>query len=219
MKTDRERIIALAGIFQAAALTQQVAQKGVADTAAMEASIYSLFQIEAKSVEEVYGGAKGVKTGLQQLCAQMSYVNLAGSEITRYILSLIHLEKKLSTNSSMMKRIGDGIQLSTERLEHYPMLHTNILAQLGELYAETISTLQPRIMVNGEPTYLQNPDNADKIRALLLAGIRSAMLWRQCGGKRLQLLFGRGRVAAVAQDLLETLQQEERESTSGAHLH
>lgn len=39
--------------------------------------------------------------------------------------------------------------------------------------------------------HLQDSRNADKVRALLLAGIRSAMLWRQLGGRRWQLLFSR----------------------------
>ncbi len=218
MKTDRDRTIALAGLFQAASLTQQVAQKGVADTAAMEASIQSLFQIDAESVEAVYGGVKGVKAGLQQLCTQISSVNLQNSEIARYVLSLTHLERKLAANPTMMTHISDTIQLTTRRLEHFPMLHSNILAQLGDLYSETISTLKPRIMVNGEPAHLQNPDNANKIRALLLAGIRSTLLWRQCGGRRLQLLFGRGKIVTLAQNLLEALQKEENETTSNTHL-
>jgi high frequency lysogenization protein len=45
--------------------------------------------------------------------------------------------------------------------------------------------LSPRIMVNGDPAHLNNPENANRIRALLLAGIRAAMLWRQSGGGRL----------------------------------
>jgi len=208
MKTDRDRIIALAGIFQAAALTRQVAQKGVADTKAMEASIYSLFQIDAPSVEAVYGGVKGVRTGLQQLHAQLSSAALQNPEIARYVLSLMHLERKLAANPGMMKQITGAIRSASGQLEHFPMLHSNILARLGDLYSETISTLQPRIMVNGEQMHLQNPDNANKIRALLLSGIRSAMLWRQCGGKRLQLLFGRGRMAALAKNLLESIQDE-----------
>jgi len=32
---------------------------------------------------------------------------------------------------------------------------------------------------------------ANKIRTLLLAGIRAAVLWRQMGGNRWQLLFSR----------------------------
>ena len=55
MKTERDRCIALAGVFQAAGLASRVARRGMADSEAMESSLYSLFQVDAASVEEVYG--------------------------------------------------------------------------------------------------------------------------------------------------------------------
>jgi len=208
MKTDQDRIIALAGIFQAAHLTDQIAHSGIADASAMDASIYSLFQIDAKSVRAAYGGTEKIRIGLQKLDQEMAAINLQGSEITRYVLTLMHLEQKLSKNPAMLKQIADTIALATERLDHFPMLHSNIIALLADVYTSTISTLQPRIMVNGEPAHLQNPDNANKIRALLLAGIRSAMLWRQCGGSRIKLLLSRRKTINQTQKLLESLQYE-----------
>jgi len=206
MRTEHDRLIALAGIFQAATLVDQIAQKGMTDSAVMEASIFSLFQIDAESVESVYGGTKNIKTGLQQLSNQISSFNLQSSEIARYVLTLMHLERKLSRNPGMITEITDSIQTATERLDHFPMLHSNIIAQLADTYAKTISTLQPRIMVNGDPAHLETPDNANKIRTLLLAGIRSALLWQQCGGSRLQLLFGRRKIINQAEELLGSLQ-------------
>ncbi len=205
MKTDQDRIIALAGIFQAAYLTDQIANKGMADSSAINTSIHSLFQIDAESVEAVYNGVENIQTGLQQLDKEMVAINLKGSDTTRYALTLMHLEQKLSKNRAMLKQIADAINLATQRLDHFPMLHSNIIALLGDTYASTISTLQPRIMVNGKPEYLQNSDNANKIRALLLAGIRSTMLWRQCGGSRIKLLFNRRKTISQAQNLLKSL--------------
>ncbi|MCP4993969.1 MAG: lysogenization regulator HflD, partial [Gammaproteobacteria bacterium] len=80
----------------------------------------------------------------------------------------------------------------------FPMLHQNILGQLADIYSQTLSTMQPRIMVNGEPLHLQNSDNTNYIRSLLLAGIRSAMLWHQCGGKRLQIIMSRQKIINTA---------------------
>jgi high frequency lysogenization protein len=148
MNTDQDRIIALAGIFQAAYLTQQVAHKGMADSSAMDASIHSLFQIDAESVGSVYGGAKNIRTGLQALNREIATINLQGSEVTQYVLTLMHLEQKLSKNSAMMQQIADTMTLATQRLDHFPMLHSNIIALLADTYSSTISTLQPRIMVN-----------------------------------------------------------------------
>jgi len=212
MKTDQDRIIAFAGIFQAAYLVDQIAHSGIADSSAVNASIYSLFQIDAESVRAVYGGVDNVRIGLQQLDQEMISINLQGSDITRYVLTLMHLEQKLSKNPAMIRQITDAINLATQRLDHFPMLHSNIIALLADTYASTISTLHPRIMVNGEPEYLQNTDNANKIRTLLLAGIRSTMLWRQCGGSRIKLLFSRRKTISQAQELLKSLPYDEQKT-------
>ncbi len=205
MHSEQDRLIALAGIFQAAWLTHQIAYKGMADSRAMEASIYSLFQIDAESVPAVFGGIAGVTGGLQQLSGQFLAPSRQGSDISRYVIALMHLERKLSADPVMLDKLGQDIGRISERLAHFPLLHSNILAQLADCYTQTISTLLPRIMVNGEPTHLQNPDNANKIRALLLAGIRSARLWRQCGGTRLQILLRQRRLNRLAKTLLQEL--------------
>ena len=118
------------------------------------------------------------------------------------------MEHKLPdrTLKEMLQEIGRGIDLATDRLEHFNLLHPNIIAQLADIYASTISTLKPKIMIHGEPLHLQNPENANRIRALLLAGIRSAMLWRQCGGGRFQVIFGRKRLLKEVHLLLTEIQ-------------
>ena len=57
-------------------------------------------------------------------------------------------------------------------------------------------------MIKGDQTHLANPENAAKIRTLLLAGIRAALLWRQAGGNRWKLIFARGAMQKEAQGLL-----------------
>jgi high frequency lysogenization protein len=58
-------------------------------------------------------------------------------------------------------------------------------------------------MVDGEHHILNVQENADKIRALLLAAVRSAVLWRQCGGSRWQMLFKRDQLIAEAEAVIE----------------
>jgi len=203
MNSERERCIALAGLFQAAELASQVARRGIADTAAMEASIHSLFQVDADSVEEVYAGLSGVTIGLKAICAQLADGKNRNIDITRYVISLLHLERKLSKRSAMLDQIGEGIKTTAGRLDHFHLLHPNIMAGLAEIYTSTVSQLRPRIMVQGDPLHLQNSENINRVRALLLAGIRSAMLWRQCGGGRLQILLGRKKMLDITRSLLQ----------------
>ena len=203
LSTITNQTIALAGIAQAAALVQQLATTGSADSAALEASIASLFVSDEHGVENVYGGLSCLKLGIAQLNDQMAGLKIANPEQARYAASLVFLENQLAKQPAMLKTIFAGINRAQTQTEHFGPLHENVLANLGDIYHTTISTLQPRIMVNGEQEYLSKPDIVNKIRACLLAGIRSAILWRHCGGARWKFLFFRKKIQAELQNLLK----------------
>ncbi|MES9992204.1 MAG: high frequency lysogenization protein HflD [Candidatus Thiodiazotropha sp.] len=205
---DSDRAIALSGIYQAASLVQQVARRGLVNADSIAANIHSLFQIDADSVADVYGGVEGIAPGLRLTYRQLSGEESRDNELTRYLLALVQLERKLSRQLERLDRIKEGINIIASRLSHFPATHSNILGALAEIYAENISQLSPRIMVSGEPVYLQNSDNVNKIRALLLSGIRAATLWRQTGGKRRELLFMRRRYTDACKQLLDDIHQE-----------
>ena len=203
LNTITNQTIALAGIAQAAALVQQLATTRTAEPMAMEASIASVLKIDSDSVTDVYGGLFGIKLGLKQLNEQMTGYKVVNPEQARYSASLVFLENQLSGRKDLLDSIQIGIAKAQAQSEHFGLLHENVLANLGEVYQSTISTLQPRIMVNGEQEYLSRPDVANKIRACLLAGIRSAILWKQCGGTRWKFLFFRKKIQAELQILLK----------------
>jgi high frequency lysogenization protein len=125
------------------------------------------------------------------------------AELMRYAVSLMFLERQLMRNTRMLAKVRDGIDAATQQSEHYAITHENVIARLADTYASTISQLQPRIMVQGKPEYLNTPANANRIRALLLAGMRSAVLWRQLGGNRLRLLWTRKSIVRCAEGLLD----------------
>lgn len=203
LNTITNQTIALAGIAQAAALVQQLATTGTADPIAMETSIGSILKIDSDSVIDVFGGLAGLKLGLKQLNGQMTGYKIVNPEQARYSASLVFLENQLSGRKDLLKSIQTGITKAQAQSEHFGLLHENVLANLGDIYHSTISTLQPRIMVNGEQEHLSRPDIANKIRACLLAGIRSAILWKQCGGARWKFLFFRKKIQAELQNLLK----------------
>lgn len=205
LNTITNQTIALAGIAQAAALVQQLATSGSANSVALEATILSLFVNDEQGVANVYGGLPGLKLGLEQLNNQMTGFNIANSEQARYAASLVFLENQLSNQPNMLSTIFTGIDRAQAQSEHFGLLHENVLAKLGDIYHTTISTLQPRIMVNGEQEYLSRPDIVNKIRACLLAGIRSVILWRHCGGARWKFLFYRKKIQVELQVLLKKL--------------
>lgn len=194
--------IALAGIAQACSLVRQLATTGTADSAAMEASIASLLKIDADSVQDIYGGLIGVRHGLEQLDKQLGGKILSSPEQARYAAQLVYLQKQLAKRSEMLGNIRTGITRAQAQADHFGIMHENVLANLADLYHGTISTLQPRIMVVGDQQYLGTQNTVNKIRALLLAGIRAALLWRQCGGSRWKLLLFRNKLQDEARFLL-----------------
>lgn len=202
--SERDRLTALAGMYQAAHCVMQIARHGSVDTAAAEPCIFSLFQVDADTVASVFGPPGAVSTGARRIVEQMSSKTERDLELTRYVIMLVKLEQRLAARPDILKKIRAGIDEATVKLEQHALLDPAIFAHMADIYAQTVSGLQPRIMVRGEPLHLNNPDNQNRIRALLLAGIRSAMLWRQAGGSRWQILFGRRRLFEEARRYLST---------------
>lgn len=199
-----DRTLALAALFQAAQLVQDVARRGHADDADVTTSIGSLFLIDAPSTIAIFGAPERLATGLRTLIERLgARGNTESLEVTRYVIALLHLERKLMRHNTILETLRIGIRRIDNQANYFSTTHPNVLAALGELYQATLSTLQPRIMVGGEPGYLADNHRASLIRALLLAGIRAAVLWRQLGGNRLQLLIGRRRIQETAQELLK----------------
>jgi high frequency lysogenization protein len=181
---------------------QRVANRGSVDIDQMEPCIYSLFQIDAEDVPSVFGEAGAVSTGARQVVAQITGEPERNLELTRYVIALMRLERTLARRRDVLAKIGSRISAAAAARGDLPLLDPEVLAGLAGIYSDTISKLMPRIIVRGNPLYLKNPENQDRIRALLLAGIRSAMLWRQVGGNRWQVLLGRRRLLDAARAYL-----------------
>ncbi len=205
-----EHAMALGGLFQAVSLVQQVAQEGKVDSEPFESIIASVFRVDAENTDAVYGGDTQLTRGLQVLCRQLGRdKSRQDAELMRYAVSLMFLERQLVRSTKMMDRLRQGIDTATAQSEHFSLTHENVLARLADTYASTVSQLQPRIMVQGKPEYLNTPANANLIRALLLAGMRSAVLWRQLGGNRLRLLWTRKSIVRCAEELLDGRSESE----------
>jgi high frequency lysogenization protein len=201
---NTDRTLAFAGILQALQLVQQTAMGKPYDLDAFQASLNSILLIDAPSVIDVYGGVSGVSAGLRLLQTQLiSSRKKPDMELSRYLVVLLHLERKLSKRSDLLDALGEGIKRAQEQNEHFAVNHPNQLSSFADIYANTVSTLKPRIMINGDPGRLTDTGVANQIRALLLAAMRSAVLWRQCGGTRLGLLLGRRKLAETATALLK----------------
>ena len=196
---ERDNTIPLAGMFQAAYLIHEIANNGTTNQHAFDASIKSIFKTTWDSTEDVYGGLEGVEFGLDLIADLFSKENKPRDmEIARYVLGIVYLEKKLRKNPQIDSKLMTGIERAAAQSESFGPTHENVIANLADIYTDTVSTIEPKIMVSGNPTYLTNPHYSNKIRALLLALMRSTILWIQKDGSRWHLILQRKKVIAVA---------------------
>jgi len=199
----KERTMALAGIFQATELVRQAANHGTWSGYAADTCLDSLLAIEADTVEEIYGDASNLRLGAETLVSVLQG-DRRHMESLGYAVSIMQLENNFRKKTKMQSQIGLELQSITtidEGLELHEI--RDLQAQkIADLYTRTISTLSPRIVINGRPQHLQVDRTVNWIRTLLFSGLRSAVLWRQMGGGRFSLMFGRKKMLEQAQTLL-----------------
>lgn len=197
-----QQAIALAGVVQVARLVDQISKSGSYPLDFLRPSIHSLFQFDADSVEDIYGGIAGVKLGLNNLSSLLASRQAdENRDLVRYVFALLYLERRFASDQAMMSVVHSRLQHASFRAEHFASNVHDLCHNLSGIYQDTLSKLKFRIKVTGSAQHLQNPKNADIIRALLLAGIRSAFLWRQLGGRRWKLLLQRKQLLRASQQL------------------
>ncbi|MFQ3786819.1 high frequency lysogenization protein HflD [Halomonas sp. A29] len=184
--------LALAGVFQAASLVDELARTGQVDSRPWETLIRATLDTDPESFEAIYGGhPNNLRRGLEVLEAVVGRKQ-ANPVVLRYGFSLLLLMNKLRTDNDMMASLGQHLNRIQGQAEHFGATHENVIASLGEAYQQTLSTLKTRIVVQGDPSMLQSRMMPERVRAILLGGIRFALLWHQQGGRRWKLVFQRG---------------------------
>lgn len=203
-----EKSIALAAVCQSVRLVKQVSKHGRCDEQAFKASINSITITEPESTEQVFGRLSNIELGFTTLRDQLG--NGSGekdTEITRYIANLLSIERKLSKSKKLMSELGDRINHIKRQQLHLDLFDGQMLGNLASIYSDIISPMTSKIQVSGDPSMLKITENQHKVRALLLAGVRAAVLWRQLGGKRRQILFSRQKIVTCAEHALVQINQ------------
>ena len=204
MTAVANQAVALMGLLQATSQVHVIATRGITGQDDLSASLRTLFKFDAEDVLDVYGGSHHqIRRGLQALEAMLERDTAAlQRDALRYVMNLLTLQRQLAKRDDMLQVLGQRIAQAEHQVEHFGLLHDNVMASLGSTYQDTISTLRLRIQVHGDMRYLQQPEVANRVRTLLLAGIRSATLWRQLGGHRWQLLLQRRKLLDATRAVL-----------------
>jgi high frequency lysogenization protein len=201
MSSLDDRMLALAGLVQALAQVRRIADTGQADAAILATALDSVFRIDADSPAAVYGGETALRPGL--LLLRDYFRNETRDELLpRLALALLQLERRFARDP-MAQQVHDGILALAPSADRLGSAHPEVLAALGSLYSDTVSRLRPRVMVQGNPHYLGQAGVVAEIRAVLLAALRSAVLWRQLGGSLWDFLLRRRDMVAALEAALD----------------
>ncbi|MDA0687976.1 MAG: high frequency lysogenization protein HflD [Proteobacteria bacterium] len=208
--------LALAAVTQCATLVRDLANEGDVPQTQLAACINPLMATSPDSIDEIYPHPADLARGVGIMQEMFGNERLREhGEVVRYTLGIILLRGKLMADSEMQDTIHRRLQyLDPIPRDELPAADPDnpgfshqerIFKQLATLYQDTISTLSYRIQVQGKIAHLKNDFTANRIRALLLAGIRSAVLWHQLGGRRWRMVVYRRRIQETAVNLRRKL--------------
>jgi high frequency lysogenization protein len=200
--------LALAALCQAIRLVQQISRGEAVQHQELEISLQSISVQDAAEPIEIFGGKlANLETGYHVLQAQLGDHPKKDLELTRYAMAVLTLERKLAKNNDSLSAVGKRIERLQQQLQHFQLLDETVLASMADIYIEHVSPLGQRIQIAGQPAALKQPIVQHKIRALLLAAIRAAVLWRQAGGRKYHFILQRKQLLQEAKNVLQQLAQ------------
>ena len=202
---DRHQTLALAAIFQAALLADQVASSGQLNREAASPLLDAVLRLDTEDPGEVFPRCADLRPGLRLMLDA-----LGGGQRPEQMRPVGHAMALVQLANSL-RRNQDLVSILRHRLEALASQDSSSLTddsvisrcqRFAGVYVDTLGTMKYRIRVQGDPRYLQEDDHASAIRALFLAGVRAAFLWHAQGGRRWHLLFSRRRLMETANELL-----------------
>jgi len=217
MTALRDQTIALAALYQAIQTIDTLARTGSALENDIHTCINSLFIFDAPNTESIYGSIMDLKSGLTGLVKQLNGESYRDEEnqsnqsankktnlhLAQYAIGVMHLQKKLAKDKKLLETVTARLEVAQRQSELFSStLHSNVLANIADIYSDSISTLAAKIMIQGEQSHLSNPSIVNKIRSLLLAAVRAAILWNQLGGRRWHIIFRRNKILEMAKNIV-----------------
>tara|TARA_B110000879_G_scaffold210583_1_gene301017 strand:+ start:524 stop:1141 length:618 start_codon:yes stop_codon:yes gene_type:complete len=202
-KPTSDQAMALAAVFQACHLVDMLANSGQAPTDDIKLSMAALLNQNPSSLQDMYGPSDNLQTGINAmttLLGDRQNTTTFTLQTLSYVLTVLSIERQLNSRPEMLESIASVIDSANRQAQHFSIVHDNVFANLASLYQQSISTLRQRIQVKGNAIYLQQSNVAERIRCLLFSAVRSAVLWRQLGGRKYHLVFYRAAIVNAVKD-------------------
>lgn len=204
--SDTDNVLALAAIMQAVSLVDHLAFTGkIKNKNCFKASLNSLITANQSSVLDIYSSTDNLEVGianLQHYCSPQGADDAAFTNKIKYLNQLNSLGKMVNKDASLARSIGES--LSPDKVANHKKTSSALEKYLAQVYYDNFSSLpaKRRIIVVGKKEYLREARNIDMIRALLFAGVRATLLWRNYGGSMLYLFTRRKKMFRQLSDIV-----------------
>lgn len=215
MPNIKGETMALGALFQCCGQITRVASTGYFDELAASCVLRAMLVTDPKTLEDIYDPPQ-LATGLRLMLEALG--NSPGDktreiiDITKIAFKIIALELSIERSAGVFARMGGEIdRIRALAGQEDPnctapdcriVLKQDYVREYAVLYQSLISPNFTKLIIYGEAAVLSRTENQEKIRALILAGIRAALLWRQEGGRRRWLFFRRKAILDYARNLL-----------------
>ena len=199
------QVLALAAMMQAVEQVNKLARGEASSMRDIETCLQSIVVQDAPNAEAIYGSHQQLRSGYKVLQAQLQGRKENDPILARYIMAVFVLERQLSKSKDRLQALGQRIARLPQQLQHFQVTDDTMLASLADIYVEHISSIGSRIQIAGSVEQLKQNSVQNRVRALLLAAIRAAVLWRQAGGRRYHFLLHRQRLLRETNHVLNQL--------------
>ena len=205
MSTIDQQLYSLAALYQSCNAISRIAWEGQYDEKEFLPLIKSILDVDSDDPLTIYQQPISLKSGFEFLKKQVvDDIFTRSSETRRYISSIKDLVKRINTSSIIDEQFRKRIDRLNEN-EHDKNTD-NIVLEIGQLYKDTFSQLEPRIVISGDNQYLKQDLNAARIRTALMAAIRSVYLWKSCNGSDLKFFLFKKKYISRIREIIEIMQ-------------
>lgn len=205
MSTIDKQLYSLAALYQSCNAISRIAWEGQYDEKEFLPLIKSILDVDSDDPLTIYQQPISLKSGFEFLKKQVvDDIFTRSSETRRYISSIKDLIKRINTSNIIDEQFRKRIDRINEN--EYEKNTDNIVLEIGQLYKDTFSQLEPRIVISGDNQYLKQDLNAARIRTALMAAIRSVYLWKSCNGSDLKFFLFKKKYISRIREIIEIMQ-------------
>ncbi len=205
ISTIDRQLYSLAALYQSCNAISRIAWEGKYDNEEFSPLIKSILDVNSDDPLSIYEEPTLLKSGFEFLKKQViDDIFTRSSETRRYISSIKNLVKRIDTSNI----IDDQFRKNIDRLNEIKREKTidDLVLEIGQLYIDTFSKVEPRIVISGDNQYLKVDLNAARIRTALMAAIRSVYLWKSCNGSDFKFFLFKKRYVKRIKEIIVTMQ-------------